>query len=464
LKSPMKTIIFGGPSINNDLKARFAKFKFRGPAQQGDIYQAAESSQANRLILLDGYYKTVPAVWHKEVIYAINKGITVIGSSSLGALRAVELEPYGMKGYGRIYQWYRDGILDRDPDVAVTHTSGEDNFRTLTIPVVNVLATIKDSSFNFKLELIEEVLRLTRSIFFEQRTMSALVSKIDSSELEAIDKKNIINELSEKYVDQKLKDSEATLEWIKNEEARITPLPIAERLNETLYWDAMVVNDSYVTPSSTGLLQTKQALLAYQLLEKPDDYMRMRERAISIELCQWIGSLYGIKAETTVISRMKVQLLSDLELTESDLNKWLWQRGLSERSLEEYLSACAIEREIKEKAKYRSPMCSFNRQHYSILAISKDSSQMIESFKEFERRLGEETISAIDEISETVESLPKETMDIIEQYREEMLIEKSSDSIGRVTSMPTNYLLTFAKLHGSFRQIINQMLYNLFVG
>ena len=161
---------------------------------------------------------------------------------------------------------------------------------------------------------------------------------------------------------------------------------------------------------------------------------------------------------------MKVQLLSDLELTESDLNKWLWQRGLSERSLEEYLSACAIEREIKEKAKYRSPMCSFNRQHYSILAISKDSSQMIESFKEFERRLGEETISAIDEISETVESLPKETMDIIEQYREEMLIEKSSDSIGRVTSMPTNYLLTFAKLHGSFRQIINQMLYNLFVG
>jgi hypothetical protein len=460
----MKTIIFGGPSINNDLKARFAKFEFRGPAQQGDIYQAAESTQANRLILLDGYYKTVPAVWHKEVIYAINKGITVVGSSSLGALRAVELEPYGMKGYGRIYQWYRDGILDRDPDVAVTHTSSEDNFRTLTIPVVNVLATIKDSCFNFKAELIEEVLRLTRSIFFEQRTMSALVSKIDSSELEAIDKETIIKELSEKYVNQKLKDSEATLEWITDEEARITTLPIAERLNETLYWDAMVVNDSYVTPGSTGLLQTKQALLAYQLLEKPDDYMRMRERAISIELCQWIGSLYGIKAESAIISKMKEQLLSDLELTEADLNKWLCQRGLSEKSLEEYLSACAIEREIKEKVQYRSPMCSFNRHHYSIFAISKDSSRMIDSFKELERRLGEETISAIDEISETVESFPKETMDIIEKYRAEMLIEKTIYSISRVTSMPTNYLLTFAKLHGRFKQLINQMLYRLFVG
>ena len=464
MKSPMKTIIFGGPSINNDLKARFAKFEFRGPAQQGDIYQAAESTQANRLILLDGYYKTVPAVWHKEVIYAINKGITVVGSSSLGALRAVELEPYGMKGYGRIYQWYRDGILDRDPDVAVTHTSSEDNFRTLTIPVVNVLATIKDSCFNFKAELIEEVLRLTRSIFFEQRTMSALVSKIDSSELEAIDKETIIKELSEKYVNQKLKDSEATLEWITDEEARITTLPIAERLNETLYWDAMVVNDSYVTPGSTGLLQTKQALLAYQLLEKPDDYMRMRERAISIELCQWIGSLYGIKAESAIISKMKEQLLSDLELTEADLNKWLCQRGLSEKSLEEYLSACAIEREIKEKVQYRSPMCSFNRHHYSIFAISKDSSRMIDSFKELERRLGEETISAIDEISETVESFPKETMDIIEKYRAEMLIEKTIYSISRVTSMPTNYLLTFAKLHGRFKQLINQMLYRLFVG
>ena len=40
----------------------------------------------------------------KEVLRAIDAGITLYSSSSMGALRAVECAPYGMTGVGMIYE------------------------------------------------------------------------------------------------------------------------------------------------------------------------------------------------------------------------------------------------------------------------------------------------------------------------------------------------------------------------
>lgn len=51
----------------------------------------------------------VPAVWHKELLYTLQEGVEVCGASSMGALRAAELESFGMLGVGVIFQAYRDG-------------------------------------------------------------------------------------------------------------------------------------------------------------------------------------------------------------------------------------------------------------------------------------------------------------------------------------------------------------------
>ncbi len=52
---------------------------------------------------LAGYFEHVPAVWHKEIMWIMERGVHVFGSAGLGALRAVELETFGMRGvrYGR---------------------------------------------------------------------------------------------------------------------------------------------------------------------------------------------------------------------------------------------------------------------------------------------------------------------------------------------------------------------------
>ena len=63
----------------------------------------------------------MPTVWHKEILWAMAQGIHVFGAASIGALRAAELDAFGMRGIGRIYEAFRDGVLEDDDEVAVLH-------------------------------------------------------------------------------------------------------------------------------------------------------------------------------------------------------------------------------------------------------------------------------------------------------------------------------------------------------
>src|SRR5919197_253142 len=91
--SKLKKCIFVGPSLNDTLLDRTI-MRF-GPAQLGSVYLAAQSG-FKIIGLVDGIFGNVPAVWHKEILYALDRGCVVCGSSSIGALRAAELYAYGM--------------------------------------------------------------------------------------------------------------------------------------------------------------------------------------------------------------------------------------------------------------------------------------------------------------------------------------------------------------------------------
>ena len=92
--------------------------------RQGELYVAAHAKPA-AIGMVDGYFDGVPAVWHKEVLWALQAGIAVFGASSMGALRAAELHSFGMRGIGRIFEDYRDGRLTDDDEVALLHGPAE---------------------------------------------------------------------------------------------------------------------------------------------------------------------------------------------------------------------------------------------------------------------------------------------------------------------------------------------------
>ncbi|NVB40165.1 hypothetical protein G6O69_20125 [Pseudenhygromyxa sp. WMMC2535] len=112
----------------------------------GDVYRALRR-RPRAIVIIDGLFEQTPSVWHKELLLALSRGVWVYGAASMGALRACELDGFGMIGVGSIYARFRAGELDDDDEVAVSHGSAESGWRPLSEAMVNLrdgLAAARD--------------------------------------------------------------------------------------------------------------------------------------------------------------------------------------------------------------------------------------------------------------------------------------------------------------------------------
>ena len=120
------------------------------PVKYGDVYRIVRLYQPQVIGIIDGYFNQVPSVWHKEILWAINRGTAVFGASSMGALRAAELESLGMIGCGKIFEAYQksvlppyvDEVFEDDDEVAVTHAPPELGYQALSEAMVNIRVTL----------------------------------------------------------------------------------------------------------------------------------------------------------------------------------------------------------------------------------------------------------------------------------------------------------------------------------
>src|SRR5258706_16458010 len=126
----MSIFVFLGPTLAVAEASRILDATYLPPVAMGDLYDLMkrEPEMPRVIAIIDGLFETVPAVWHKEILFALSQGVHVIGSSSMGALRAAELHSFGMKGIGKIFEAYRDGVLDADDEVAVVHGDASSGF------------------------------------------------------------------------------------------------------------------------------------------------------------------------------------------------------------------------------------------------------------------------------------------------------------------------------------------------
>ena len=137
----MTIYVCAGPTICPQLIEQTLDAVVVPPAAQGDIYRLARH-RPFAIGIVDGYFERVPSVWHKEILWALEQGIHVFGSSSMGALRAAELDAFGMVGIGWIYRAYRDGALEDDDEVAVAHGPAESGYRAVSEAMVNIRRTL----------------------------------------------------------------------------------------------------------------------------------------------------------------------------------------------------------------------------------------------------------------------------------------------------------------------------------
>ncbi len=133
-------ILFAGPSLYG-ATLDLTNIDLRPPAAQGDLLQAVVDG-ATAIGLVDGNFEAIASVWHKEILFAISEGVTVLGSSSMGALRAAECAPFGMVPLGKIATEFASGERDDDADVALCHGPIELGSPPTTLAMVDVEATV----------------------------------------------------------------------------------------------------------------------------------------------------------------------------------------------------------------------------------------------------------------------------------------------------------------------------------
>ena len=130
-----------GPSLRPEARARWPGVEWLPPATAGDV-AALLDDPPDILCLIDGLFDARPAPWHKELMLLMAAGTTVLGASSMGALRAAELDRHGMIGIGAIYAAYRDGRLTGDDEVALIHATERLGWAPLSVPLVEARATL----------------------------------------------------------------------------------------------------------------------------------------------------------------------------------------------------------------------------------------------------------------------------------------------------------------------------------
>jgi hypothetical protein len=106
-------VVFTGTSLSREETGSLPDADYRSPVKRNDINILVDKGGPDIIGIIDCIFFDRAAVAHMEIIRAIKARITVVGGCSMGARRASELDTHGMIG-GRIYEWYRDGIVESD--------------------------------------------------------------------------------------------------------------------------------------------------------------------------------------------------------------------------------------------------------------------------------------------------------------------------------------------------------------
>ena len=174
-----KPIIFLGPSLRHEEARKIFDADYRPPAKKGDFLRLSGFTNDVRIVgLVDGlflqdYPPTPIEVYH----LTIKKNVIVIGAASIGALRAVELEKYGMIGIGKIFQLYKRGKIDADDEVAVTFADEEKSLQS------EAMIDVRFNLFIAKKEVIideatrKAITRVAKNLYFPNRHYANIIDQ-----------------------------------------------------------------------------------------------------------------------------------------------------------------------------------------------------------------------------------------------------------------------------------------------
>ena len=236
----MSTYVFAGPTISPAEGRGELDAVYLPPAAEGDVYRVT-LTDPQAIGIIDGYFQSVPTVRHKEILWAMSRGIHVFGSASIGALRAAELAAFGMEGVGTIFELYRDGVLEDDDEVAIAHGPAETGFRAASEAMVNIRQTLR------RAELIDVISTKSRMIlegigkklFYPDRNYELLLRSAADRGIPETELARFRQWLPKGQVNQKREDAVTMLRLMRRRLAQgLDPKAVSYSFQHTVMWES----------------------------------------------------------------------------------------------------------------------------------------------------------------------------------------------------------------------------------
>ena len=211
----MKPVVYTGTSISHSDARKILDADYRAPVRRHDLRRIL-ASPPEIIGIIDGVFFDNAAVAHREIIEALKSGIIVVGGGSMGALRASELETYGMIGVGKVFEMYRNGIIESDDEVAVTFDAGSNE--ALSVPLVNIRMTVEAAKNAGVIDPVQAaaIIGIARKLFYPDRNYQNVVFESEKNGIiSGIEKKKLLDFIKLNEVDIKHQDAILVLEKIK---------------------------------------------------------------------------------------------------------------------------------------------------------------------------------------------------------------------------------------------------------
>lgn len=234
----MTDFVFLGPSLTRDRASELLDAVYLPPVAMGDLYLLVETRArpGDRIAIIDGMFENVPAVWHKEILYALSSGMHIFGASSMGALRAAETAPYGMVGVGEVYAAYQNGLIEDDDEVAVAHATSEHGYRPLSDAMVNIRFAVERLVAQGIIESSDgaALIRFAKAQHYSERNWGDVLREARSKGLQA----NALDALKAAALEQGAKAADAAqlLTYLATTSASALPFVAEFSFNRTSYW------------------------------------------------------------------------------------------------------------------------------------------------------------------------------------------------------------------------------------
>ena len=267
--------VFLGPTLaEKDARAELDAV-YLPPVSAGDVYRLWRR-RPRAIGVVDGYFDRVPAVWHKEIMWMMEHGVHVFGGAGLGALRAAELDTFGMHGVGWVYQAFRQETLDRDDEVAVRHGPADDGYRPLSEAMVNIRRTLAVAEHQGIIAAATAGILLTAgmALFYPARTWPELLRAAEAARADPAELDALRRWLPTGRIDQQAADAVAMLREMRGFlAADPAPQEVSWSMADTAMWEvAKRRADALPRDRTAGSRLMLEAILDEIRLRGPDAF------------------------------------------------------------------------------------------------------------------------------------------------------------------------------------------------